>query len=90
MEGEQQEFMKVIQFPKEHIEERKIKEAKDIAKMLIDECDGDFSVVFKSEDVQHLFKDDAEKEFLVATTDIRFLDKILISKGHAYFKLKED
>jgi len=90
MEGEQQKLMKVIQFPKEHIEERKLQEAKDTAKMLIDKCNGDFSIVFKSEDIQHLFKDDAEKEFLIATTDIRFLDKVLISKGHAYFKLKED
>lgn len=91
MSGEQQGAMKVIQFPKEHIEIRKLEEAKELAKMLIDKCEGDFSIVFKGEDMEHLFADEeGMREYLIATTNKSFLDDILKSKRHSYFKLKED
>lgn len=90
MKYEQQELMKVIQFLKEHIDKRKMEEAKETAKMLIDKCDGDFSLVFKADDMQYLFNDQMERDYLIATTEITFMDNILEHKRHAYFKLKED
>lgn len=90
MEVDQQELMKVIQFPKEHVDKRKMEEAKEVAKMLIDKCEGDLSLVFKADDMQYLFNDEMDRKYLIATTQISFMDNILEHKRHAYFKLKED
>lgn len=90
MESEQQELIKVIQFPKEHIDKRKMEKAKETAKMLIDKCNGDFCIVFRADDMQNLFNGEMDREYLMATTEICFMDSILEHKRHAYFKLKED
>lgn len=78
---------KIIKFPNKK-EELKKKAMKDLAKYLIDNTDGDFCVIFKGEDMQHLFDDDIERKYLTASTNIdKFEGLELNNKNTSWFEL---
>lgn len=65
---------KVIQFAskKEKIDKKlKTQKAKSIAHLLIDLCEGDFAIVFKTKDMEEHFDGLVDKDFLIAITDVK-------------------
>lgn len=73
---------KIIQF-EDKKQEKKLKrlkfkkasEAKRLAHLLIDLCEGDFAIIFKSEDMKEHFNGSVgHKDFLVAMTDVEKRD----------------
>lgn len=92
--------MNIIQFPnkkKEYQDKLEKQRMKDTVNLLIDNCDGEFCIVFKTEDIGHLFDSKLDSEFTICTTNIKnidskndeyFFSNFTLSKKQ-YFKLKE-
>lgn len=57
-------------------------QAKEMAKDLIDHCEGDFAIVFNKESANSIF-DNITSEFVIAITDI---DKIDLDNPEYFFK----
>lgn len=63
---------KILQFRsrKAELEEIAKKQIiKNTAKYLIDSCDGDFAIVFRTKDVKHLFDNVGDRRFVIAMSD---------------------
>lgn len=61
----------IIKFPKEHQDKLKKQKIKDMVNTLIDNCEGDFVLIMKKEDIQNALEDDIQGKFLIATTNIQ-------------------
>lgn len=96
------EDCKVLKFRNKKLEfEEKMKKQniKEIAKFLIDSCEGDFAIVFKTKDIEHIFDGIKDTRFIVAMSDVEkrktdnpdyFFTGFANSDNRQYFDLKND
>lgn len=78
---------KVLKFRNKKAELKEImkkQQIKEVAHFLINECKGDFAIVFKTKDIEHLFDGiQMNKNFIVAMSDI---EKIIVDHPEYFFQ----
>lgn len=79
----------VIEFP-DIKRESEMNNAKKIAKELIDRSHDDFIIIFKTDDIKHLFKNECKlnKEYIVSATNVDlYKENFKCSHKTHYFEL---
>ena len=61
---------KILKFIQKKLKKKQNIEIKKTAHLLIDLCEGDFAIVFKTEDMKKYFDEVVDENFIVAMSDI--------------------